>query len=71
MLSPMGLPLAMLPPSVAVERIGGLPKRRSTSAKSGRSRATAVITRSSGTAAPMRQSAAVSSMRFISAMPPM
>jgi hypothetical protein len=33
--SPMGEPLAMLPASVAVERIGGEPKRRSTSAKSG------------------------------------
>jgi hypothetical protein len=33
--SPIGEPLAMLPAKVAVERMGGEPKRRNTSAKSG------------------------------------
>ena len=53
------LSFAVLAASVAVLRMGGEPKRRSTSAKSGSSSATSCITCSSGTAAPMRQAPGV------------
>ena len=62
--SPIGEPLATLPPSVPAWRIGGDAKRRKTSARLGTRSTSAVHAASSDAPAPMLSASPATSMRF-------